>query len=176
MTVTDYYHKKFGSPSRQAEFIEKTGKKIEIYKWEENQTEEEVAIYATGGASAVFGTPETSCEFFIGLTPQVDDIAQALAEVALHGSGSSDIPKPGDTTTLTYPLWEGTTASAFLFTDGDDIICPTRIGSKNLVFVQLVPLFPSEIEFKKVNGVEALWSAFESLQVPYWDSRRAQAF
>lgn len=176
MTVTEYYHKKFGIPSREAEFIENTGKKIEIYKWDENLTDEEVVIYATGGASTILGTSETSCEFFIGLTPQVDDIAQALAEVALHGSGNSDIPKPGDTTTLTYPLWRGTNASAFLFTEGDEIIWPTRIGNKNIVFLQLVPIFPAEIEYKKVNGVEALWSAFESLQVPYWDSRREQAF
>lgn len=175
MSISEYYFKKYGSPCRQAEFKAKTGGKIEVYKWDENQTDEEVAIYATSGASTMLGNPEVGCEFFIGLTPEVDDVAQALAEVALNGTGSSAIPKPGDSTTLAYPLWEGTKASTFLFSEGDEIIPPMRIGIKNIVFLQLVPLFHSEIEFKKAKGVEALWSAFESNQVPYWDSGREEA-
>ncbi len=174
-SVSEYYLTKFGEPSRQAEFLSPGDHRIGIYKWDECQTDEGVAMYATIGASDVLGNSDFSCEFFVGLKPEVDDIVQTLAEVALHGRGDSSIPETGDSITLSYPLWQGTQASAFLFTDGDEILPPVLVGSKKMVFLQLVPLFLSELEYKKEKGEQSLWSAFESKQVPYWDSCRTQA-
>ena len=71
-------------------------------------------------------------------------------------------------------MCQGTKASAFLFTNGNEILPPIRVGDKEIVFLQLVPLFLSELEYKKKNGEQGLWSAFESKQVSYWDSCRIQ--
>ena len=175
-SVKDYYKSLYGEPERQARFVSPEGRAIEIYKWNEKQTKEGVTFYATSGASDILCSNNLCCEFFIGVKPEVDDIAQALAETALHGNGTRSVPQPGDSISLSYPLWKNTNARNFLFTDGDEIIQSTKIGGKKIKFIQLVPLFDSELEFKKKHGEAALWEKFEEMTVPYWDSDRGKAF
>ena len=175
-TISSYYINKYGNPEREAEFVSPEGKKVKIYKWNEEQTGEGVTMYATIGASENIGNDQSACEFFIGMTPAADNIVQALAEVALHGNGSDKVPSSGDTITLVYDLWEGTKARSFMFSDGEELLSPMSDGSKNIEFVQLVPLFDSELRYKKEHGEEALWKRFEAKEVPYWDSNRDSAF
>ncbi|MBU6953094.1 suppressor of fused domain protein [Hahella sp. HN01] len=176
-TVADYYYFRFGAPARKAKYVTPEGIEIFVLKWDESQTNEGVTIYATLGASNVLGAQNESCEFFIGLTPEVDSIAEALAETALHGNGAKHIPNSGDTTTLTYCLWKGTTAKTFMFSNGDDIIPPIQEGlPKRVRFIQLTPLFDNELEYKKAHGERSLWGKFEASEVAYWDSARGDAF
>jgi len=132
-------------------------------------------MYATVGASDVLGNRERACEFFLGLTPAVDDIAEALAEVAIKGNGTGQIPAPGDSITLTFALWRGTEMRSFLFTDGSELIPSYLDTAKRIDFVQLVPLYASELDFKMAYGEEALWEKFKADTVPYWDSARSPA-
>lgn len=175
-TISNYYISKYGNPEREAEFVSPEGKKILIYKWNEDQTGEGVAMYATIGASHSLGCEQHTCEFFIGMTPSADNVVQALAEVALHGNGSDKIPDSGDTLTLVYDLWEGTKAKSFMFTDGEEILPPLSENGKHVEFIQLIPLFDSELQYKKEHGEEFLWDRFEEKEVPYWDSSRESAF
>lgn len=70
------------------------------FAWSQNETGEGVYIYASIGGVAHLRTPDRACEFFVGLLPEVDTIASALAETALEGTGSGKLPLPGDTITL----------------------------------------------------------------------------
>lgn len=174
-SIEQYYAGRLGEPARRAEFRSPDGATIEVLKWGEHQTGEGVAMYATVGASSVLGDDRSSCEFFIGLTPEVDDIASALAEIALHGNGSKAVPALGDSTKLAYPLWKGTQADCCLFTDGKELLPPFVSGGRHIEFIQLVPLFKSELAFKKQRGEHALWQEFERRGVPYWSSLRKPA-
>jgi len=174
--IEQYYRSLYGEPERQAKFVSPEGVTIEIFKWGEEQTDEGVAMYCTSGASSVLGDNRISCEFFIGIAPPVDGIAPALAEVALHGNGSIQVPSYGDSITLTYDLWPGTKARSFLFTDGEEIIPTVSVDQKKIKFIQLVPLYDSELQFKRSHSEAALWQKFEELMVPYWDSAREKAF
>lgn len=170
------YISKYGEPSRTAEFVSRAGPKILVYKWNEDQTDEGVTMYATDGASEVLGTGERSCEFFLGLTPAADDIVEALAEAAMEGNGSGQVPSSGDSITLAFDLWRGTKMRSFLFTDGSELIPSHLETSKRIDFIQLVPLFASELDFKSAHGESALWEKFKANTVPYWDSTRPPAF
>jgi hypothetical protein len=174
--IIDYYRSLYGEPIRKAEFKSPDGDIVQVFKWDEGQTDEGVTIYATLGASRILGDSFESCEFFIGLTPSVDSIAGALAEIALHGNGTKGIPNSGDTTTLVHELWEGTQAKTFMFTDGDGIIPPIKDESERQIrFIQLVPLFERELDYKKKHDEEALWEKFEKVDARYWDSNRKSA-
>lgn len=167
----------YGEPVREAEYKSPEGALLQVFKWDESQTDEGVTMYATLGANRNLGDSTESCEFFIGMTPEADSITDALAEIALHGNGTTDIPNSGDTTTLAYELWLSTKAKTFLFTDGDEIISPIKNDSgKQIWFIQLVPLFENELTYKKAHGEEALWEKFEEFEVPYWDSSREDSF
>ncbi len=174
--LANYYVDKYGLPERRAKFVSPDGKAVEIFKWNSEQSHEGVTMYATLGACKTLGSDDRACEFFIGIMPAADDIAQALAEVALHGNGSGEIPSSGDTVTLAYPLWSGTDARSFLFTAGEEIIPPIKARNKTVEFLQLVPLFDSELQYKKDHGEGALWRIFEENEVPFWDSRRQGFF
>ena len=169
------YTGKYGQPSRISEYVSREGPRILVYKWDEEKTNEGVTMYATDGASEVLGTGERSCEFFLGLTPAVDDIVEALAEVAMDGNGTGQIPSSGDSITLAFDLWRGTQMRSFLFTDGSELIPSHLETSKRIDFIQLVPLFASELEFKSAHGEAALWERFKAKTVPYWDSTRVSA-
>lgn len=172
-TISNYYRSKYGEPAREAEFVSPEGVVIHVLKWDESQTNEGVTMYATLGANCLLGGAGEGCEFFIGMFPEVDSIADALAEIALHGNGTKDVPNSGDTTTLAYDLWRGTAARAFMFADGDEIISPIKNESgKQIRFIQLVPLFEKELAYKKEHGEDALWEKFKEAEVPYWDSTR----
>jgi hypothetical protein len=176
MLISEYYFGRFGTPIRQAEFISPSQKKIEIYKWNDSQTNLGVAVYATVGASGRLGDDCLGCEFFLGMLPAVDDIVDSLAEVAMHGNGTTNVPDSGDTITLACPLWPGTEAKSLMFTDGCEIIPPHKFKDKEIRFIQLVPLFDSELRFKRDHGEEALWRCFKSLGVPYWSPGRKEVF
>ncbi|WP_419905545.1 suppressor of fused domain protein [Kiloniella sp.] len=170
--IANYYLNKYGKPEREAEYITQDGRAVEIYKWTEEQCGEGVTMYATIGANENLGDDQSSCEFFIGITPAADDIVEALAEVAFDGNGTNDVPSSGDTITLAFNLWPKTKAKSFMFTDGTDIIPPLSHKNKNIKFIQLVPLFDEELIYKKKHGEEALWKYFEVKEVAYWNSLR----
>jgi hypothetical protein len=177
MTISNYYRSKFGEPIRQAEFTSPEGIKVQVLKWSDAQTEEGVTMYATVGAHENLGSSIKSCEFFIGVTPEVDDIVDALAEVALSGNGSKEVPSSGDSITLSYDLWSGTNIRNFMFTDGSEIIKSVKNeNGTNICFLQLVPLYESELRYKKSHGESALWEKFEANGIPYWNSSRGEAF
>jgi len=175
--IKQHYLNRFGRPSREAEFEPKKGPIIEVWKWSENQTREGVCIYATIGAYAALSKNTKSCEFFIGLTPAADGIASALADVALNGVENKKKPSFGDTVTLKQTLWPETSIKTFLFTSGGSEIIEPLVGSTFEVdYIQLVPLYPAELDYKKKYGEDALWERFEQLQTPYWLSSRTSSF
>jgi Suppressor of fused protein (SUFU) len=77
---------------------------------------------------------------------------------------------------LSYALWKDTEANSFLFTNGSELIPAAQIGQKKIEFIQLVPLYASELQFKKLKGEDALWEVFEEKGVPYWSSIRGPEF
>ena len=175
--IKAHYIQRFGKPTREAEFVARTGECIEVWKWSEAASREGVCIYATIGASTELDAGARRCEFFFGVSPEVDGVVESLAEIALHGTGTKFAPHFGDTVTLTWGLWPGTSMSTFLVTaGGDEIIGSLKtVDNLNVEFLQLVPLFADECAFKKANGEDKLWKHFEENQVPYWDSKRTSS-
>jgi hypothetical protein len=173
--VAAHYRTLLGPPSREAVFRPPGGAQIGVWKWDKRSSGQGVNVYATLGAADALAVGEKRVEFLVGLEPEADDVAEALAEAALHGVGTGRSPAFGDTLTLAYPLWRGTRMRSFLFTTGGEEKIAPLVEPVQVDFVQLVPLFENEVEFKRRNGEQALWALFRSVQAPYWDPRRRSA-
>ncbi|WP_299968753.1 suppressor of fused domain protein [uncultured Roseobacter sp.] len=174
--VEAHYESLWGKAQDKRVFRTQTNA-FSILTFTPQQTDEGVFLFATVGASQVMGDRDRSCEFFFGLTTSPKGLPDSLAEIALDGNGTGQVPDSGDTTTLAFELWEGTSARSYLFTDGGDEIVPHLKRDGALVeFIQLVPLFADELEYKKKHGEPALWEHFEENEVPYWDAQRVSAF
>jgi Suppressor of fused protein (SUFU) len=175
MDIRGYYESRYGEPDRIARFTTRQGRVLHIYKWRAEGNPEGVALYATDGARFIQQSGNSACEFFIGLLPEVDEIVTAVAEVAAAGNGSQSPPDIGDTVSLPFPLGVQGSIQTFLFSNGEVILPRLDKGNESIVFVKLVPLFPSELEFKKKFGEEALWDEFRARVVPFWSLCRERA-
>jgi hypothetical protein len=173
--IAKYYVTRFGPTTREAEFEPKRGPVIQVWKWDSASSKEGVAIYATLGASSSLVGDDRRCEFFLGLAPEADGVAESLAEVALHGTGTGKVPAPGDSVTLPEPLWPGTAMRSLLLGSHGEAIIPAMRDPTVVTFIQLVPLYAEELAYKKEHGDAALWNAFRSKTTPYWDPRRPPA-
>jgi len=175
VTIEEYYKKLYGEPASRKKFLSRDGNRIQILKWNEGQTDLGITLYATIGSSIILEYQNNTCEFFLGLTPENDSCIDAVAEVAIEGNGIGP-PNFGDSITISFALWESTDMKTFLFTDGEDNIPSISVMNKNVRFIQLVPIFSSELEFKTKYGHKLFWDQFDLLQVPYWESDREKVF
>jgi len=184
MTVTeavrDLYRAHWGEPSRRARF--EVGEfSIEVYKWAADANPEGVALYATVGASEqpmAGHDPNHRVEFFVGLVPERDDVASALAALGLYSAREGVALDHGHTVPADGPLWPGTQMETFLVLRPLSDFLPALELSDGLHvdFLQAVPLFDAERAFKAEHGAEALLDRWEKAGVPFWNPERAPAF
>jgi hypothetical protein len=175
--VRDLYRAHWGEPMRQASF-EVGERKIEVSKWAADATLEGVALYATIGASArpMAGCdPKHRVEFFVGLVPERDEVASALAALGLYSEREAVAIDHGHTVTADGPLWSGTTMRAFLVVRPLRDFLPALKFTEGLHvdFLQAVPIFDSERAFSAEHGAEELVYKWQESAVPFWNPERA---
>ena len=173
--VKNYYLSLWGEPSRKA-FFSASGVKIEVYKWDADKHPDEVNFYATLGMSDYIIANQTAShrmEMFIGFLPEEDRIAETLASVAARVILEKFSISHNYTITLPEPLWTGTELASFLFSDGEELLPTLHLeNGLHTAFFQIIPMFMPELEFKKKNGVEALFEEWEDREVAYWNPAR----
>lgn len=175
--VRQHYLGLWGKPSRVIPLSSKDYH-IDIYKWDANARSETVAIYATIGASAFpqpgYG-PDHRFEFYTGLLPELDAIGVVLADVATF-SVSEGVPiGHGHTITYLEPLWPGTQMSSVSLerSDGDFLpMLESPDDGIHVEFLDVTPLYPSEIQFKKDHSLDKLIEHWWKHDVHYWDPTR----
>ena len=174
--ILERYETQFGVPSRRARF-DVDNHRMEICKWSAESSGEGVAIYATLGASGrpPHALPTTHRhEYFIGLNPERDDVARALAVLGIHEARQREELDHGHALTLDWPLWEGAQFRTFLVMRQRGEIIPTLSlpDGLHVEFLQAIPVFDSELDFKRIHGVDALVRHWADGQVAFWDPMR----
>ncbi len=165
----------FGEPTRKARFTD-SGLSIQVYKRDENSNPEGVALYATLGIcdQVLPHDPNHRIELFTGLLPSEDRIAKTLAMLGLYYDAEADELADGHSITFTEPLRTGTKMSTYLVTDPNTEIIPVLQGPDGLhvIFLEAIPIYPSELEFKLKHGAEGLIRRWEKSGVPFWNPHR----
>ncbi len=175
--VLDHYVRLWGAPERTARFTA-FGHTAYVYKWDEGTHPEQVNFYATNGASAhqmQGGAPEHRVELFAGLTPGADEIAKALAMASIDPVLHETSIGHGHTITYQEPLWAGSEMCSFLIIRPRSEIVPILLTSDELHvnFLQAIAVFPSEVEFNKLHGADALLRSWQSRGVAFWNPHRS---
>jgi hypothetical protein len=84
--VESYYLKKWGKTAREAAF-ERDNVAIKVLKWSASEATGGVTLYATLGASdhpPTSGEPSHRHEFFLGFSPECDDVAESMAGLGAY--------------------------------------------------------------------------------------------
>jgi hypothetical protein len=177
--VRDLYWARWGEPMRKARFeIGELG--IEILKWDADANPEEVALYATVGASGwplADRDPDHRVEFFVGLSPAQDGIASALAALGLYAAREGVALDHGHSVPAGEPLWPGSQMQSFLVVrPRPDFLPPLELQhGLHLEFPRAIPVFEAELAFNRKYGVEALLGRWQEADVQFWDSDRPLA-
>ena len=174
--VRRHYRSKWGEPARQAEF-RVAGLLAEILKWDASVTGEGVTLYTTVGASdrpIDADRADHRIEFFVGLRPERDEIASALAALALYPARENATVSHGHTIPSDAPFWKGTSMRHFLVLRPlQRIIEPFQFGEGiHVEFLQAIPIFESESSYKVKHGSAGLLDLWKERQVRFWDPER----
>lgn len=171
-SVKVYLDRMFGMP--QQIFTFPAAPEVAVVKWDSEHTGDDIAFYVTIGASDWYleSSPDHRQEYFVGLDPDQDGIAIALASVGI-GPFRTGLPVKPETAIDAGRLWPGTEMDGFLVTGPDEDVMPTLTTKRaHVSFVQVVPTFAVEREYYESRGEDALLAAWERLDVPYWDPTR----
>lgn len=176
--VREHYWSIWGPPSRSATFTTPDDR-VEVYKWNADKNPEQVNLYATCGASVHAPDayhPGHRLEFFIGLLPERDEIARVMALVALDSRLHGEQLDHGHSLTYPEPLWTGSAFHSLLVARPVENVVQTLVTGDgqglHVEFLQVIPVYPSELRFKSEYGVEALMRLWEDKQVPFWNPDR----
>jgi hypothetical protein len=167
----------WGKPARSSKF-EVDGYSVGVLKWDAKSNPEKVVIYLTVGASAfpLPGRPaDHRIEFFTGLLPARDEVANSLAALSLYSVREGVVLDHGHTVPSHGPLWKGFEMGTFLITrPRSDLLPPLEMPDGACVeFLQAIPIFESERSYKKELGVDALMECFAEAHTPFWDPDRS---
>lgn len=175
-TVERHYLETFGRPSRTATFT-RGGRKVDVFKWDAEATEEGVTLYATVGASKhpMQGMPsDHRVEYFLGLNPSRDEIAGALAALGLYAIEEQVQVGHGHTVPAGGPILPGTRMTSFLVLKPlTAVIPPLHLdGGLHVDFLQAIPVFASEAAFVSAHHADELLQEWQRSRVPFWDPGR----
>jgi suppressor of fused protein SUFU len=138
-------------------------------------------LYATVGASD-YPVPGFSVEhrqeFFVGFSPEFDDIASSLARLGIYAQLTGKALGAGHIYLAPQGLTNGSQFSGFMiFAPLDDLPAPCELlDGRHVEFLMTIPVFESELDFASVNGVDSLLEAMESSSIPFWDPVRQDTF
>lgn len=178
--VPDLYRAHWGEPSRQARF--EVGEfDIEVFKWAADANPEGVGLYATVCASSrpmVGGDPNHRVESFLGLVPERDDVASALAALSLYLAREGVALDPATPTRPMGRCGRERRCKTFLVLHPlRDFLPPLDLpNGLHVDFLQAVPMFDAERAFKSEHGAEALLDRWEKAGVPFWNPERTPVF
>ena len=173
-----------GSPSRLYWYGSADGRYREILKWPKDSPKNGsgVALYASAGASsrAMVGgrNPRHRIEVFTGLDPECDDLAPSLGSLAKYPADFDTALDHFHTIPSDEPIIPRTDMHAFLLTDNplEDILPTLNLpDGVHVDFLRAIPIFASELEYKKKNGAEGLSRLWKDSGTPFWDPFRSPA-
>jgi hypothetical protein len=163
-----------GKPVREAAF-RTASDEIEVLKWDLRKGPLGVILYGTVGASRLTA-PGTShrLEFHLGLQEARDDVASALAELAIEPIRDGQPFAVGHTLTLPGPLWQGTSMSTFMMWTNRLKMVPalTLADGTHLEMLSVLAIYPEELVAKQRAGAIGLMQHFKAHQVAHTDPDR----
>lgn len=150
-----------------------------VLRWAEGNNPLGVSLYATIGASthAMCGVEfGHRVEFVLGLSPDVEEVAESLATLASYPYRRGEALGSGHTVSLARPLWRGARVTSFLLSEQRKmkVVPPLLLSSAgtHVEFLQAIPIFEEEREYVRTARGETLLSRFERMQVRFWDPNR----
>lgn len=172
--IEAHYEKWIGSEYTYGRNYEPvSGSEFSVLQWAES-CPWGVHVYATLGAYQLNCHNSLGCEYYIGLNQACDGMDDSLAKLTIENFGRQKRPSvTGDTIELREPICFGSQITGLMTVDiGATFIPVLKSGARVIDFQKLIPVYVTEIDFKKSQGYEALLARLEERSTDYTDPLR----
>jgi Suppressor of fused protein (SUFU) len=178
--IDSFYSKQWGISVREAVF-EKYEIRLRVLKWSSSPATGGVSIYATVDASDFSESDNKSdheYEFFLGFSPECDDIAGPLAQLRAYARTADVRVGPGHIYRAPGPLLPSGAFDGFLLITPLDLWYePVQLeGGRHIQLLMAIPLFRDELDFAAGRGGDALLDIMSERNVPFWKPVRRSTF
>jgi hypothetical protein len=175
--IQSHYEATFGPSSGEKSF-DSDGAEITVVRLPAPGADLSHHLYATVGGSRypLPGAPDGHrLEFYAELVPDVSNIGRVLAVLAMYpireglalgDSHTVDIQRPVSALSLMHQV--------LLFRPSNEFLSPlvSKVSGIHVDFLQVVPVYESEVSFKQRHGLRALFKLWESAKVEFWNPGR----
>lgn len=178
--IESFYSEQWGSPVREAVF-EKGDVRLRLFKWSSSSATGGVNIYATVGANDFTEYDDQmghSQEFFLGFSPECDDIAWPLAQLRAYAGTAGMKLGPGHIYRAPEVLLPSGAFDGFLLiTPLDQWYEPVQIeDGRHVQLLMAIPVYSNELDFAASRGVDALLDIMAERNVAFWKPIRPPTF
>jgi hypothetical protein len=153
----------------------RSGDSIGVFDWPEGSSRLGVHFYASAGASNHGpGARQHAVELFVGVKTGDAAVLEAFADAAMSVRKSNGVPQHGSFISGDWKVIRGRKFTGWILTERpDDLIPELRLqDGRHVVFLDALPVYPEEAEYRNGNRSEELLGIWEDFRVKSWDLDR----
>ncbi|MDQ1053130.1 hypothetical protein QE394_001058 [Arthrobacter sp. SORGH_AS 212] len=172
--LRQHYTTAIGAEPVLHEMNTRDGKRMGVFEWPTGTTRLGVHLYASAGVGH-FGPegPGHAVELFTGVQPGGQDVLEAFSTMALNVRESGTMPQHGVFVAGDWKIIKDRKFTGWVLTERPDDFMPRLdLPGGHVVFLDALPVFPEEADYRHGNRTDDLFEIWEAKEVESWNLAR----
>lgn len=173
--LREHYDAVVGSEPEYHEMRTRSGESVGIFEWPKGTSRMGVHLYASAGATRHGpGVRKHAVELFVGVSTGSDAVKEGFANLILSVLKSNTVPQHGVFVAGNWKVIKGRKFTGWVLTERpDDLIPELQLkDGRHVVFLDALPVFPEETEYRHGNRSGELFEIWEECGLKSWDLDR----
>jgi hypothetical protein len=173
--LREHYVAVVGSEPEYHEMRTRSGESVGVFEWPKGTSRMGVHLYASAGATRHGpGARQHAVELFVGVKTGSDAVKEGFANMILSVLKSKTVPQHGVFVAGSWKVIKGRKFTGWVLTERPDDLIPELqlTNGRHVVFLDALPVFPEEAEYRHGNRSDELFGIWEETGVKSWDLDR----
>lgn len=173
--LREHYVAVVGSEAEYHDMRTRSGESVGVFEWPKGTSRMGVHLYASAGATGHgSGARQHAVEVFVGVEPGSEAVKEAFANMVLSVLKSNTVPQHGVFVAGNWKVIKGRKFTGWVLTERPDDLIPELqlTNGRHVVFLDALPVFPEEADYRHGNRSDELFGIWEETGVESWDLDR----
>lgn len=173
--LREHYAAVVGSEPEYHEMRTHSGESLGVFEWPKGTSRMGVHLYASAGATCHGpGARQHAVELFLGVNTGSEAVKEAFANMTLSVLKSNTVPQHGVFVAGSWKVIKGRKFTGWVLTERpDDLIPELQLTTgRHVVFLDALPVFPEEAQYRHGNRSDELFGIWEETGVESWNLDR----
>ncbi|MEO5318558.1 suppressor of fused domain protein [Arthrobacter sp. CC3] len=173
--LREHYAAVVGSEPEYHEMRTRSGESLGVFEWPKGTSRMGVHLYASAGATRHGpGARQHAVELFLGVNTGSEAVKEAFANMTLSVLKSNTVPQHGVFVAGSWKVIKGRKFTGWVLTERpDDLIPELQLTTgRHVVFLDALPVFPEEAQYRHGNRSDELFGIWEETGVESWNLDR----